>query len=174
MGWIPWVNLPIGALTIAGFAAFMREEISPGVAQIDYPGALLIAISIICFLLISAATGVSSSRLIALATIPAAAAVLFVRQELRATEPMISIARWSSRLVATSKAASFLAGMALIALATILPLYVQGVMSRSPFIAGFTLTTPVVGWTLALTFSSHFFKLPGVRKACALVHRHSP
>jgi EmrB/QacA subfamily drug resistance transporter len=164
-GWIFWINLPIGALTIAGFAAFLREEIAPRDARVDYAGAVLFAIAIVCFLLLLTATGLNAAALVALATIAAAAAVLFVLQEVRAPEPLISMALWSSRLVATSNAAMFLAGIALVGLTTILPLYVQGVMSRSPFIAGFTLTTLVVGWTLALTFSSHSFKRFGVRRA---------
>ncbi|MBV9734301.1 MAG: MFS transporter [Acidisphaera sp.] len=161
-GWIFWINLPIGALTIAGFAVFLREEVSFQVTKIDYLGAVLFAISIVCFLFILTATGLSSSSSIALATTCIAATVLFVLQELRASEPMISIALWSSRLVATSNAASFLAGMALVGVTTVLPLYVQGVMSRSPVTSGFTLTALLVGWTLALTLSSTFFKALGV------------
>jgi EmrB/QacA subfamily drug resistance transporter len=163
-GWIFWINLPIGALTIAGFAVFLREEVSSRAAKIDYLGAILFAIAIVCLLLILTATGLGASSLLALAMICVAATVLFVLQELRAPEPMISIALWSNRLVATSNAASFLAGMALVGLTTILPLYVQGIMSRTPVIAGFTLTALLIGWTLSLTLSSYFFKLLGVRR----------
>jgi len=86
-----------------------------------------------------------------------------VLQERRASEPMISIALWRSRLVAISNAASLLAGIALVGLTTVLPLYVQGVMSRSPVIAGLTLTALVFGWTLSLTLASTCFRRLGVR-----------
>jgi EmrB/QacA subfamily drug resistance transporter len=162
-GWIFWINLPIGGLTIAGFALCLHEDASSQAAKIDYLGAILFAVSIVCFLLMLTATGLSLPGWLALAMTCIAAAVLFVLQELRASEPMISVALWSRRLVATSNAASFLAGMALVGVTTVLPLYVQGVMNRTPVIAGFTLTALIFGWTLALTLASTFFKRVGVR-----------
>lgn len=167
-GWVFWVNLPVGALTIAGFALFLREDIQHRAARIDWPGAVLFAVSIVCFLFILTATDLDPSWLIALAATSLVSAVLFVVQELRAPEPMISIALWRSRLVATSNAASFLAGMVLVGLTTVLPLYLQGVMSRSPFVSGFALTTLIVGWTLALTGASYCFKTFGVRTTLRL------
>ena len=53
--------------------------------------------------------------------------------------------------------------MALIGLTTVLPLYVQGVLGRSPIVAGFTLTALVVGWPLAVSLSGRFFKAFGIR-----------
>jgi EmrB/QacA subfamily drug resistance transporter len=161
-GWIFWVNLPIGALTLAIFAIVLREDVSARKARIDYLGAVLFAIAIVCFLFILTAAGLRTSSLIGLAAICAVSAVLFVFQELRAPEPMISIALWSNRLVAISNAASFFSGMALVGVTTILPLYVQGVMSRSPVVAGVTLTTLLLGWPLTMTLSSRLFRTYGV------------
>jgi Na+/melibiose symporter-like transporter len=90
-------------------------------------------------------------------------AALLYWQEARAPEPMISLKLWSARLIASSNCASLLAGMALIGLTTILPLYVQGVLGRSPLIAGFTLTMLVVGWPCAATLSTRFFAIFGIR-----------
>lgn len=89
--------------------------------------------------------------------------ILFVLQERRAPEPIISIALWGQRLIATSNIATLLAGMALIGLTTILPIYVQGVLGRSPLVAGFTLTMLIVGWPLAVMLSSRFFRAFGIR-----------
>ena len=162
-GWIFWINLPIGALTIAGFALCLHEQVSSKEAKIDYAGAVLFAISIVCLLFILTAAGLSHSGLAALAITCVAASVLFVLQELRAPEPMISIPLWGSRLMAASNAASLLAGMALVGVTTVLPLYVQGVMNRSPVVAGFTLTALILGWTLALTVASFCFRTLGIR-----------
>jgi EmrB/QacA subfamily drug resistance transporter len=162
-GWVFWINLPIGALTIAGFALFLHEQIPTRVAKIDYAGAVLFAISIVSFLFLLSAPDLEFSNVIALVTVCVITGVLFVLQELRAAEPMVSLALWSRRLVAISNAASFLAGMALVGVTTILPLYMQGVMSRSPVVAGAVLTTLIVGWVLALSLSSFFIKRFGVR-----------
>lgn len=53
--------------------------------------------------------------------------------------------------------------MALVGVTTVLPLYLQGVMGRTPVVAGVSLTTLLVSWTLSLTLTSHFFKAFGVR-----------
>jgi EmrB/QacA subfamily drug resistance transporter len=163
-GWVFWVNLPIGALTIAGFAWFLHEDVTSRAAKIDYLGAVLFAITVVSFLFILTLTGLSTGASVALAATCIAAFVLFVLQELRAPEPMISLALWSRRLVATSNAASLLAGMALVGVTTVLPLYLQGVMNRTPVIAGLTLTALIVGWTFALTIANFFFKRIGIRK----------
>jgi hypothetical protein len=89
---------------------------------------------------------------------------LFVRQEKRAPESIISFTLWTRRLIATSNAATLLAGMALIGLTTILPIYVQGVLGRSPIEAGATLTTLVFGWPLAIMMSGRLYKALGIRQ----------
>ncbi|MGO7374204.1 MFS transporter, partial [Rhizobium ruizarguesonis] len=76
----------------------------------------------------------------------------------------ISIPLWSRRLIATSNAATLLAGIVLIGLSTILPIYVQGVLGRSPVVAGFTLTMRVGGWPLAVILSGRFYKAFGIRR----------
>ncbi|MDA4630959.1 MFS transporter, partial [Escherichia coli] len=81
-----------------------------------------------------------------------------------APEPIISLALWSRRLVATSNIATLLAGMALIGLTTVLPIYVQGVLGRSPLVAGFTLTMLIVGWPLAVMLSIRLFRAFGIRR----------
>jgi MFS family permease len=91
------------------------------------------------------------------------AGALFIRQEKRAAEPIISIGLWTRRLIATSNTATLLAGMALIGLTTILPIYVQGVLGRTPIEAGLTLTTLVFGWPLAVMLSGRLYRIFGIR-----------
>src|SRR5262249_31796661 len=93
-----------------------------------------------------------------------AAGALFVRQEKRAAEPIISISLWTRRLMATCNTATLLAGMALIGLTTVLPIYVQGVLGRSPIQAGMILTTLVFGWPLAVMLSGRLYRIFGIRR----------
>lgn len=163
--WIFWINLPIGIVSIAAFALFLKESVAHKQAKIDYLGAILFSIAVIALLVIlTEAAGAKAWVLVSLALVFFVAAILFLRQEKRAAEPIISIALWSRRLVATSNAATLLAGMALIGLSTVLPMYVQGVLGRSSIVAGFTLTMLVVGWPLAVMLSSRFFKAFGIRR----------
>lgn len=162
--WIFWINLPVGVLSIAGFIFFLHERITPREAKIDYLGTILFSIAIVSLLVILTETDSGFAVLRPLAVVFVVSGILFLWQERRAPEPIISIALWSRRLIATSNAATLLAGMALIGLTTVLPIYVQGVLGRSPLEAGFTLTMLIVGWPLAVMLASRFFRMFGIRR----------
>jgi Na+/melibiose symporter-like transporter len=91
------------------------------------------------------------------------AVALFVIQERRSPEPMISLELWSRRPIAAANGASLLNGMVMIGLTTFLPVFVQGVMQDSPLVAGFALSAMVLGWPVGATFGVRFFKRFGVR-----------
>ncbi|MBY3447305.1 MDR family MFS transporter [Rhizobium laguerreae] len=162
--WIFWINLPIGVISIIAFMIFLKEDVAHKQAKIDYLGSVLFSISIVALLVMLTETDASAWILLSLFAVFVVTGLLFLAQEKRAPEPIISIPLWSRRLIATSNAATLLAGMALIGLSTILPLYVQGVLGRSPLVAGFTLTMLVVGWPLAVMLSSRLYKAFGIRR----------
>jgi EmrB/QacA subfamily drug resistance transporter len=162
--WIFWINLPLGVLTIAGFLLFLQEKVEHRQAKIDYGGAILFSIAIISLLLILTNTDASGWTLTTLALLFVVTGALFIRQEKRAPEPIISLSLWTRRLIATSNAATLLLGMALIGLTTLLPIYVQGVLGRSPIEAGVVLTALVFGWPLAVMMSGRFYKAFGIRQ----------
>jgi EmrB/QacA subfamily drug resistance transporter len=162
--WIFWLNLPVGAFTILGLLFFLKESVRKREARIDYLGALLFSISTIALLTILTEIDAGPWLLGVLSLVFLGAGWLFLVQERRAPEPIISIALWSRRLVATSNAATLFSGMAMIGLTTVLPIYVQGVLGRSAIVAGFTLTMLVVGWPFAVMLSPRFYRLFGVRR----------
>jgi len=89
---------------------------------------------------------------------------LFVAQEQRALDPMISFALWSHRPIAAANGAAVFAGMALIGLTTFLPMYVQGVLHRSPVVAGLALTMMLLGWPAGATVAARTFPRFGLRQ----------
>lgn len=162
--WVFWINLPVGVLTAMGFVLCLHERVSRQSVRIDYLGAVLFAVSIVCFLLILTGTVFSPAVLTGLAAASAASGIAFVVHELRVPNPIIPLELWARRLVAASNAAAFLAGVALIGVTTVLPLYVQGVMGRSATVAGFALMGLLIGWPLSMSLSAYFFKMAGVQK----------
>ncbi len=166
--WIFWINIPIGLLTVAGFTLFLRENVERRSHAIDYAGAILFSFAMVA--LIVALTEISAApRIAAIAAVLALVFfLLFIRQERRAPEPMVSFGLWTRPLVASANTATLLASMGLIGLTTILPLYVQGVLGRSPLVAGFTLTALAVGWPLSATLSTRFFQRIGLRNTLRL------
>jgi EmrB/QacA subfamily drug resistance transporter len=159
-----WINLPVGLLTVLGFLSFLDEKIEHRKARIDYLGSILFSVAIIALLVLLTETEAGVPVLAGLAALFLVASGLFVLQERRAPEPIISIALWAKRLVATSNAATLFAGMAMIGMTTVLPLYVTGVMGRSTVVAGLTLTALVVSWPLATMLAARLFRLFGIRR----------
>ena len=137
--WVFWLNLPIGIVTILGLVIFLHESVETHRARIDYLGAILFSVSTAALLALLTETDSHWWILLALAALFAATGAFFLAHERRAPEPIVSIQLWTRRLIATSAIATLLAGMALIGLTTVLPIYVQGVLGRSPLVGGFTL-----------------------------------
>jgi EmrB/QacA subfamily drug resistance transporter len=160
--WIFWINLPLGIVAITGFLLFLHEKLEHRPAKIDYAGAVLFFGAIISLLLILTVSDPSGWILAGLMLLFVVTSGLFIRQEKYAAEPIISLPLWTGRLIATSNAATLLAGMALIGLTTILPIYVQGILGRSPIEAGLVLTSLVFGWPLAVMMSGRLYKAFGI------------
>jgi MFS family permease len=150
--WIFWMNLPIGALAAAGFWVFLHEKSARGRGRIDHLSAGFFAVAIAAIMADLTALSTSGRLEIGLTTLVAVVAVaLFVLQERRSPEPMISLDLWGRRPIAAVNGASLLVGMVMIGLTTFLPVFVQGVMQMSPLVAGFALSAMVLGWPVGAT-----------------------
>jgi len=163
--WVFWINAPIGAAAAILFALFLREDVKHEQRSIDYAGAALfsVAIGALMFGLTEAGDLDRTKTLVALALFLGSSA-LFVRQERRAADPMISFALWRRRPIAAANGAQVLAGMALMGLTTFLPMYVQVVLLRSPIVAGLALTMMVLGWPTGATIAARSFQRFGLRR----------
>jgi MFS family permease len=62
---------------------------------------------------------------------------------------MLPLAMWRRRVVALCNAAGFGASAAMMAVSALLPIYVQGVMGRSPAVAGIVISAQSVSWMFA-------------------------
>ncbi|HEY1942951.1 MAG TPA: MDR family MFS transporter [Roseiarcus sp.] len=162
--WIFWLNVPIGLLAAAGFWIFLHENIKHERRKIDHLSAGIFTIAIAAIM--ADMTALSTSNWTEIAVITALAVVatgLFVRQERRSPEPMISLKLWGRRPIAAANGASLLAGMTMIGLTTFLPVYVQGVMRQSALTAGFALSVMVLGWPIGATLATYLLRRLGVR-----------
>ncbi len=162
--WIFWMNLPIGLLASSGFWAYLHEKKSEARGQIDHLSAGVFTIAIAAIMADLTAFSTSSRTETSIITLIAVVAVaLFIVQERRSLEPMISLKLWGRRPIAAVNASSLFAGMVMIGLTTFLPVFVQGVMGRSPLIAGFSLSGMVLGWPIGATLSARLWARFGVR-----------
>ncbi|WP_176057167.1 MDR family MFS transporter [Paraburkholderia sp. BCC1876] len=163
--WIFWMNVPIGLASAAGFIAFLRESERHARPSIDFAGAALFMAAIAALMMALTYAGDDE---IARASLAGGAfllcVLLFVAQERRAAEPMISFALWSRRPIAACNGSTLLSGMILMGATTFLPMYVQGVLHRSPVVAGLALTMMMVGWPTGATLAAKSFHRLGLRR----------
>jgi EmrB/QacA subfamily drug resistance transporter len=145
-----WVNLPIGVASVIMLLAFFRERIERRRHRIDYGGAALITLAITTLMLtLIQANELSVPLLAALLAVAAASFAAFVWQERRAREPMVPLRLFRNPIIAISNAGSLVAGALLLGITGFLPTYVQGVMGRTPTVAGFALAVMSLGWPIA-------------------------
>ncbi len=163
--WIFWMNVPIGLASAAGFIVYLRETERHARPSIDFGGAALFMAAIAALMMALTFAGDDE---VGRASLAAGAFVLcvlfFVLQERRAAEPMISFALWSRRPIAACNGSTLLSGMILMGATTFLPMYVQGVLHRSPVVAGLALTMMMVGWPAGATLAAKSFQRLGLRR----------
>jgi len=173
--WIFWMNVPIGLASAAGFIAFLHEKERHERPSIDIAGAALFTVAITSLMIALTDAGTSDTTPALLASILfCVCAVLFVAQERRAADPMISFALWSRRPIAAANAATLLSGMVLMGLTSFLPMYVQGVLHRSPVVAGLALTMMMLGWPTGSTVAARSFHRFGLRRTLVLGNMFIP
>ena len=162
--WVFWINIPIGIGAAFGFWRHLRESVEHGERHVDVPGAVLFAVTVAALMVGVTEAGREHDGLaLGAGSVFAVAGVLFVLQELRARDPMVAFRLWGRRMIATANAATLLSGMAMIGLTTFLPMYVQGVMERTPLEAGFALTMMVLGWPIGSIVAAKNFVRFGLR-----------
>src|ERR1700721_2350585 len=150
--WIFWMNLPIGVAASAGFWAFLHEKSVRGRGKIDHLSAGIFTVAIAAIMADLTALSTSGRLEIGLPPLVAVVAVvLFVLQERRSPEPMISLELWGRRPIAAANAASLLVALEMMGFPTVAPTFVQGVMQKSPLIGGFALSAMVLGWPVGAT-----------------------
>jgi EmrB/QacA subfamily drug resistance transporter len=167
--WIFWINVPIGIAAAAGFTVFLHEHERQHAARerrsIDIVGAALFTVVVASLLIALTEAGTSDGTPAVIAGgLFCLSLVLFIAQERRAADPIVSFALWSHRPIAAANGVGLLACMALIGLTTFLPMYVQGVLHRSPVVAGLALTMMLLGWPAGATLGARSFHRFSLRR----------
>ncbi|MBE4908916.1 MFS transporter [Bacillus luteolus] len=162
-----WVNVPLGILAIIVLVLFLHEGIEKKKHSIDYIGAVLLFVAISAIMIVLVEGGVhwswTSTQSLTLIVVALIALVLFVIQENRAKEPMMPFTIWKEKSIFIANITSLTTGVMLIGISSFLPAFVQGVMERSPIVAGFTLTTMSIGWPIAATVAGRMLLKVGFR-----------
>ena len=156
LGWrsVFWINVPPGLVMVAILWIAFHEERHFRAHRVDYIGSLLLVIGVGALLLalvqFSALTGETIAILLGVAAVTLAILAFW---EAHAPEPIVPLELWRNPIVSTTNAGSLAIGMVMMGVIVFIPPYVQGVMGRSPVVAGFTLVSQSLGWTVIGAFA---------------------
>ena len=170
--WIFWINVPFGALAIAGVWLFLREPLTRREHAIDYPGALLLTagVSLLLLALVQGGTVWSWTAPESLGLFAASVLLLvgFVVRETLAPEPLLPLGLFRNRIVALSDAGTLLVGGLLLSITSFIPLFVQGSLGLSPTLAGFILASLSLGWPASSAIAGRVILAIGFRATALL------
>ncbi len=133
--WTFYVNLPVGAISVAFALIALPKHVQRRKHSIDYLGTTLLIIASMALLLGFSWAGSeypwTSPVVLGLLIFSVATWAVFVIWELRAGEPVVNPRLFKNSSFTISVSAGFLQTAVLFGLVTFLPLFVQGVMGRT-------------------------------------------
>ncbi|MFT4149580.1 MAG: MDR family MFS transporter [Paracoccaceae bacterium] len=163
--WIFFINIPLGALAIAIFAASFGAHPARQNHRIDWAGAAALSVALAALTLVTSLGGTSLAwdapeTLALIGAVPAALA-LFVWIESRAAEPILPLHLFRSNVFTVCGGISFVAGAAMLGALTFVPLYLQIAKGHSPTASGLMMIPMTAGILTASTFAGRFMGRTG-------------
>ncbi len=145
--WVLLINVPVGAVVLAGAARWLVESRAGDGRRLDLPGALLVTAG-----LATLAYGIvqteAEGRAAAATLVPLCAGLaligLFLLVEARTRVPLMPLRLLGVRAVASANAAMFVCGSAMFCMWFFMTLYAQNMLGYSPLGAGLALV-PLTG-----------------------------
>lgn len=168
--WIFFINIPFGIVAMYLLGRNLQENIEKKKRTIDYLGALtfIIGAGALLYALLSGGTAIqwTDPLMAILLGIAVLFIGLFIRIQLRFSEPMVPLHLLKNKHLLTANLASLMLGMILIGLTAYLPLWVQGVLGLAAIYSGLTLIPMSLGWPLAAFWSSKLLTQFGAKPVC--------
>jgi EmrB/QacA subfamily drug resistance transporter len=147
--WVFYINVPFGIAGAVMIGLALRESKREERPKIDYLGAAVLttAVTLLMLVLTQHVGGLKAAapQLVAVVVL----LVWFVRIEKRAAEPVIPPALFRNRVVSVALVVGFLAGVAMFAAISFVPLFAQGALGVSATAAGSFLTPLMLAWVSA-------------------------
>ncbi len=165
--WLFWFNFPLGLgiiLIIFLFLPNRRHKKSD--TSIDYLGAILLSFGVFGLLYSTLLIGQGMrENLLAIAVFLFALLllILFIRWEQKIEHPFLPIHLFRKPIIAASNLTAFLTGMGMFGAISFVPLFVQGVLGKSPTLAGLAITPQVLGWSAMSVIAGRWLLKKGYR-----------
>ena len=147
--WIFLINLPFGILALAVINASFRPHKRASKVEIDYAGAALLALALVCIVVITSLGGSLTHEapvsMFAISLLGIVSLGAFIYVETKVADPLLPLSLFANRAFALAAAIGFIVGMALFGSITLMPVYLQVVKGLDPTSAGLHLTPMMMG-----------------------------
>lgn len=147
--WIFYINLPLGIAAFLVLGSVLHLPRHRTDHRIDWLGAALLVVGVTSLLMVTVWGGSEyawlSAQILGLVAVAAIALTLFVFQELRHPEPMVSMDLFRNRTFTVTSGIGFVTGFAMFGAIVYLSLYLQVVYGSSPTMAGLQLLPLMAG-----------------------------
>jgi EmrB/QacA subfamily drug resistance transporter len=169
--WVLLINVPVGALVLAGAARWLTESRAGDGRRLDLPGALLVTAG-----LATLAYGISQTEAAgwtaAATLVPLCAGLvllaLFLLAEARAKAPLMPLGLLRLRSVASANVAMLISGSAMFCMWFFMTLYAQNVLGYTPLEAGLALVPSSLAVIIGSKLAPRLMRTAGPRTVAVL------
>src|SRR5690242_17282532 len=155
--WVFYVNLPVGALAVLIVVTRLHLHTPTVRHRLDVLGAALLSGGVASLIIVTTWGGNQyawgSTMIVGLAAVGVLLLVTFIWWESRASEPILPLSLFRSRVFTVSNAMGFTIGMAMFGAIVFIPLYLQLVYGASPTSSGLRLLPLMAGLLVAAILS---------------------
>jgi EmrB/QacA subfamily drug resistance transporter len=149
--WVFYINLPLGVFSLFALPVVLHRSTRRLGVKIDYLGAATITASVVSLLLALSWVGEGydwdATRVVIGFVVAGILFAAFIPVELRATEPVIPLSLFKSRVFGSAALLMFMVGIAMFGVILYTPLFVQGVLGKTATGSGTVLTPLVLSMT---------------------------
>lgn len=158
--WIFYINIPVGLIAVAGFAAGFAPTGRRVSHSIDWAGAATLSVALASLTLVTSLGGHTipwaSPLAIALVAATLVSGGLFLVIEARAAEPILPPALLKQNVFVMTSIIGFISGAGMFGAITFLPIYLQIALGMSPTVSGLMLVPMTAGILLTSTLSGRY------------------
>lgn len=169
--WVLLINVPVGAIVLAGAAYRLVESRAGDGRRLDLPGALLVTagLATLAYGIVQTEAGgwTASSTLVPLSA-GLALICAFLAVEARTRAPLMPLKLLRLRSVSSANAAVFVSGSAMFCMWFFMTLYAQNVLGYSPLGAGLALVPSSLAVVIGSKSAPRLMPVVGARNVAVL------
>ncbi|WP_435220253.1 MFS transporter [Streptomyces sp. Tue6028] len=169
--WVLLINVPFGAVLLAGAAFRLVESRAGDGRRLDLPGALLVTagLATVAYGIVQTeADGWTAAATLAPLAAGLALIGLFLLVEARTKAPLMPLKLFTLRSVSSANAAMFVCGSAMFCMWFFMTLYAQNVLGYTPLGAGLALVPSSLAVVLGSKLAPRLMPVVGARNVAAV------